>query len=954
MKVVINIFMLVLSINAAVAAISLDQRRKKIISIIDRELGEVSRLSKNVKRRDPNLLLRMAELNLEKARLWKEKENENYLSLSVAKRRKTNKKFHFKVSGGFFTNSKKLCERILSRFKRFKHIADAYYILAYHYKEFGNIKKATKYFNLANRKSSRSSMTKTKSQVALAELYYNKANYRKAIPLYEKSLRSNVDKWWTKDAFNLAWSYLRIGNARKGLKWMLNIFQKSTDKKYIDMSKYILRDIALFYAEANKINEAIEFFRKNNKDFTAQILKLSSKLSSTQSIKVLRIALKNEKRNTQKIEIQMALAEAYNKYYKVSSLELIISNLVRDQSLKRINEQQKERLIYLAEKNAAELQKKIVSKTFKKVPKTRIRYAKLSAAFFVHLVKLKPSKRDEYEYYKGESYYAIGRMSQAISSYQAAFDLALSSKNKRITKLSMEGMLACLGSRYLSVKNKNKNYIPVYERFLADNSKSKRGKDIYQKLFKVHFDDENIDKSINTLNSFKKSFPTNLIIQEAMIAQIMEYYRKRNNDAKIIEWITSIDNKKYRVSKKYRNRLRVLQTNIQMKNVEGVRNKGNKAAALEQYLEIFSNKNSTKTTKKNSAYNISVLFFELGDVQKVYEWSKKTIQMMSTAEVSKFTSSFVTFTSFLFEKMEFSKSAEISEILLTKICHQNKRQKQQLFTNAIFLRIAEGSLAQTEQNLKRYKSCGINRKIVSDVRFELADIYLKNKNWKMLEQEIIQISKNVKHRNKILWHINQLSESYKKLSDNKKVELYANKFNKYYYASKKRNQSIEVRVRTIMAKKSFAFISRYIVKMKKIKLSFPQKRYDQRLKYKLKILDQIVARGKKVINEGSDEYIVKSYLAMSGAYAFVSDEIRSFSPPVTKGKAFQVSFKNAMKEIYVAFSQQAIKFKASAKKDILKYSLVSSKNIEVLGDGKFNYQYFNSTSVLMEREGSKW
>ena len=83
--------------------------------------------------------------------------------------------------------------------------------------------------------------------------------------------------------------------------------------------------------------------------------------------------------------------------------------------------------------------------------------------------------------------------------------------------------------------------------------------------FKVHYDDGDMNKSIATLNSFKRSFPANLVVQEAMVASIMESYRKANNDLKVKEWIDKIDNKEYRVSSKYRNKLRVLLTNIQMK-----------------------------------------------------------------------------------------------------------------------------------------------------------------------------------------------------------------------------------------------------------------------------------------------------------------------------------------------------------------------------------------------------
>ena len=82
--------------------LSLDSRREKIIEIINEELSEVERLAKQTRYRNPDHLLRMAELNLEKARLWREKENQEYLSLSNAKRRRAKKSRYFKKSSSFF------------------------------------------------------------------------------------------------------------------------------------------------------------------------------------------------------------------------------------------------------------------------------------------------------------------------------------------------------------------------------------------------------------------------------------------------------------------------------------------------------------------------------------------------------------------------------------------------------------------------------------------------------------------------------------------------------------------------------------------------------------------------------------------------------------------------------------------------------------------------------------
>ena len=72
-----SFLLLILFISTAFAN-EVEQRRGQILKIIDEEISEVRRLTRQSKK-DPNLLLRLAELNLEKARLWREKENQDFL-----------------------------------------------------------------------------------------------------------------------------------------------------------------------------------------------------------------------------------------------------------------------------------------------------------------------------------------------------------------------------------------------------------------------------------------------------------------------------------------------------------------------------------------------------------------------------------------------------------------------------------------------------------------------------------------------------------------------------------------------------------------------------------------------------------------------------------------------------------------------------------------------------------
>ena len=90
-----TIFLIYIFSLQVALGITLDERRMQIVKIIDEELSEVSRLAKQSGNRNPDHLLRMAELYLEKARLWREKENQDFIALPENVRRKTDKKKYF-------------------------------------------------------------------------------------------------------------------------------------------------------------------------------------------------------------------------------------------------------------------------------------------------------------------------------------------------------------------------------------------------------------------------------------------------------------------------------------------------------------------------------------------------------------------------------------------------------------------------------------------------------------------------------------------------------------------------------------------------------------------------------------------------------------------------------------------------------------------------------------------
>lgn len=944
-----------------VFAVSLDERRNKIIKIIDEELSEVSRLSKQTGGRNPDNLLRMAELYLEKARLWREKENQDFVALPNHVRRKTNKKKYFAKSASYFRSANNLCLKITKRFKNYNSISDVYYILGFNAKEAGKIKTARKYFTRANKQSKRSSITKVKSQISLAEIYYNKKDYRRAIPLYERALSKHKNKWWTKDSFNLAWCYFKANKYSQSISKMKEVFKKSSFSQYIDMRTSVERDIGLFFATAGRIEEGIAFYKKIGINFTDQLLRIAVTMKSkgqfSRANKTLKYALKYEKNKDRYGEIYVEQLDLFYKFGRTNS-HLSTAKKMYDLFRKRkLSINQIKKLQFHAGKMGAVLQKQVAGKTYRRLKKKRVAKANAAIAYFDILIGLEAKKTGEYRFYQGETAFIIGSYSRSLNYYNMSFDAAEKENNKTYKSRSMEGILSSLGQKRLSKKIKEKNYEPIYEKYLKNYPKGKRGSSIYQKLFKVYFDRNKIVQAKSVLDRFTKVYPRDWKTQEAMIANLMEKERKKKQNNKIRAWIADIDAGKYKVSKRYAKKLRELLTTMQIEDVQLDLKKGKKKEALLGYHKILEDKNSTKKSKINAKYNLAALYYEMGATDNAFDWSIKALNEMNSKDANQFSDSFLTISSFLFTRLEFEKSAKLSKRIVEKLCKRRSRKKSIAFKNSAYIFLSENKYAEVQNMISLGRKCKVPRAYIENIRFELIKDYRNKKSWSKMENQINILATNKKNRPRLIAPLDILENVHRKFGNNKK----ANKLNKlkwsYFYIANKNKKDIPLVALDIVAERSIKRLKRTQRKVLNTKLAFPFAHFKKKAAYIRKTLDKMINDANKIQKIGSGQGIVKAYSLLIDTHEKLAETFSKFKPKklTANEKANINSFYKQMK----IQANELIKTSKSLKKDVWQAieqnQILSSANNEVLPNnfGMPIRYWYPTFGVLMDRGGKR-
>lgn len=958
MKNILIIFLCLSIISINFAFGDVEQRRSELIRILDEELKEVTRLNKQTNASRPDLMLRMAQVLLEKGRLLKDLENQKYLEVPSAERAKINKDEHFKESRRYFDQAQKTVLVLFKKFDKFEEKADAYYILAYNAKELKQEEQSKKFFQKVLDESRGDTQVADKSKIALAEIYFNKGSYDKSLSYYESSLKTKRDKWWTKDAFNLAWCYYKVGKFDKALSTMNEAYDLSKSNKYIDMSRSIERDIALFYTEAGRPQEAVAFYKRNGKSVSdvmlkvGKYLKLQGKFSSAE--KTLNEGLQHKQTEKEEIDINVELLSLYEKFGRDDRhLEACrVLSKYFDKGL--LNAEQTESLRFNAQKMSALLQQQIVNKTYQHVPETQAKKAAAANEYFMIEAKLAPDKAQLSYFHAGETLFSLGKFDQAIPMYAEAIKLAQKNNDKKTESLAGTSLLVSLGKN-VSKETSAKYMIPAYEGYLAVNPKSDKANSVYQRLFSAQMEKKNLSEAERVLMNYKGAFPGENETQEKMLAQVMDHYKTNGDKAALYAWAKKIDVGEFKVSPEYAQKVKALVMGMRFENVEQVNTKGDKKGALQGYMQIFKAPDSDNEAKKMAAYNIAVLNYENGDYREMYIWADRASTLMSAEDLVRFEKDFILFSTDLFQRRQFTISAALSEKNFDKICLTKSQNKRVFFKNANVIYLAEKQFEKSKSLLNKGAKCGIATDVILAGELDHLNELAASNKWGSYSEVI-----KVLEESKALWPsliypssllANEL-ESMGRIDDAKKVRA---KMMNYYEMSKKQKSDIPLEALDAISYIRLASVEEKLKSFNSLKLQFPESEYNKILKNKFAKLDQLTTEAIATAEMGSGIGIVRAYRLVVSAHENLHDEIVAFTPP-GKSDEYITSFKASMKKIADPIAVQAADFRQTSIAKIEKENILSADNSWFLikNDFSFTPEYHSDRGAsLMEVEGDK-
>lgn len=956
---VVILLTLFLFATYARAATPVDSRRSEFAVIVDEELKEIIRLNKAKRGKDPQLLLRLAEQNLEKARIVKEEEMAKFMAVDINKRSTIDKGQFFANSSRFYVEAQKICQRILEYFPNFKDKADVYYVLAYNAKEFQDNGRAQKYFQMAVQGSEEGSLVNRKSKIALAEMYYLKGEYAKAAPLYAGALRGEKDKWWTKDSYNLAWSYFRLEKFDDSISTMKAVYEISKNKNFIDMSYNSTKDLAYFYAAAGYPQKSVEFYKGIGGDVSGNLYKVAKHLLNfgkfTIAETLLTEAVKASPDPKTSIKVNLELLALYEKYGKIEPHLKSCQSLVEYALKKQLDVDELDEVKLQALKMSALLQQQVVAKTYDKQLDVKITKANMAVSYFKVLSQLEPQKAHEHLFHAAETLYAAEKYNEALPFYEQAQNLANQMGDKKIRELAITGLMASLGQKDISKENESKYLIESYNNYLRANPRSQKAFSIYQRLFNAQMDKKDIDGAERTLADFKRNFSESLDKQEAMLARLIDYYKGKNDKASLKKWVTKINNREFIVSAPVAKKIKMLMLSMQFDTVETVNSQGDKSKALHLYVDIYKDKESSPDAKKNAAYNIMTLFYQLGDMSKTYAWAERALQLMNDDDVLKFETSFLLVAAELYNRRQFKESAFLDEVILKKICLLNSKNKDIFLKNSVILHLSDARIEEAREITKNASRCNTTPAVMTEVRLDILDALAETERWNSYEDQINQLENDPKAWPELIRHMEKLYVVYDASGKNDKTMQLKVRMMRLYQNCLKQKIDIPLLSLDAIARIRLADLEKKVRVLDSIVLSFPEKIYNEKLKEKFKQLDDLTSDALDILNIGSGIGIVRAYQLLVVNYRKVAGAIKDFTPP-DKGNEYISSFKKTMEKIYSPLYGKADDFVLEARKQIEGSKILSTENNWFLMQGISNFKpeyEYRPGGVLMDRGGRR-
>ncbi len=761
----------------------------KLNKLIDKEEQTIRKITKM----GPRLKWRLIELNTERIKLIREKENKIFLSANPKVRSARGKKSYFKESSNMYYKVRRDGLAIIKKWPRFKYNSDIYFTLGLNSRDYGGDKETEKFLLMALRKSHKYAKSLHSIKTSLAEHYYNKKKYKKAISFYKQVLENKEDEWYTKHLYNVSWCYIKENRYDEAIQSALlsfessKIYLKDTPedkpkiKKYISVTDQVLESIGLFYVMAERVQEGTKFYVDNVEHPANYLIKMAKKTAEDKGADLAEYiylaALDNalDKKSGDKIylkeevQIRIELLDFYRNFKKFEKFWKMAQALDEINATTKLASVDEEYQIQITEKLRSFVG--YLQVRFTRNSKTNIENYSEAARdriidFFDVLARINPIETDSYRFFQGETFFAIASYKESFEYYQksleahrvryfdpkakvkkdkkgkvipAAFIAAPTKgaddqevkKHEELTKKIFDALLASLENGKFADKKMNfERTVYTYKSHIKAYPHNDRTQKIYTKLFNLYLGEEKVDEATATMKEYMVAYPKDRDIQQGMLTQVMDLHIKKKNTDALAIWVAELQKGFLGFKKDYIEKSILILGGLLFDKYQKLDIAGKKEEAAIGYIGLFESEKYPQSIKAKSAYRASIIYLDVFSTKSSFKWLQQALKLFTAKERFERKKEILAMVNKLMLAQDFESSAAISEDYLGIYCHSPFKEKNDMYQASVQYRLIEGQYEQAFKNYERGRKCKISLKLRSAVLLGIGEFFFRHRKYK--------------------------------------------------------------------------------------------------------------------------------------------------------------------------------------------------------------------------------
>ncbi len=761
--------------------------------------------------------------------------------------------------------------------------------------------------------------------VYLADYYFEKTKFRDALAKYSILLHRGDSPLFPYARYKIAWCDLNLNQPRKGLAGMQAVVEMlagATEKSKFNLREQALKDLVLFFAEVEAVEEASSYFAdKVGRDKMLENLRLIADIlrSKARDIPAAKAYTRLLEEYPDSLEAPNFAMGLYDSMNRLGRTEQAVKTM--ETACERYGEKSSWADKYRDSKPAE-----------MKAAQNNLQTEAEKAALFLHQSAQKSKNKGQYVYalrlynailsgfpnhpsrkniafYRGEVYYEQNKFIDAASSYMDAAKVPpkdkrtdeavysalealdqMTARQGKIERLTPEKMKT-VSLEPEEIPEGEKRFIEVANYYITEYPQGDRVVDVRFRVAAIYYRRHHYDMAQAQLKELALKHPKHRTAQTAAHL-VLDIYNVKKDYESLGKTAVEFSQVQGLGDSKFKEELKQIVAEVGFKSIEKVEASSKWAEAGDQYLAVYrANPNGSLAEK--SLYNAVVSYEKGGETVKASQASQ---MFVAKYPKSQYTEKLMLSQARLAEQQYDFELAQKLFSDFRKRFPKNAESKKALYNAAVFAELLE----------KNETANGLYNEVLADravpeaerraIQESQAKIFRRMGQFDKMAASLRRLARDARGTEEKMRYTAELARQYDiagKVTEKNGVlrEL------KYQYESAK-DAKLSGYTAYYVAEAIFQASAPKREKYAEIKLRFPPEDLIYLMKRKEKLLTQLVESYEKVIALGVPEWGVAALYERANAFGDYAQSFRGIAIPAKYQGELKADTEKSLQAIY--------------------------------------------------------